>query len=148
MITVFLADDDSDDRAFFEEAFTDLSMDIKLKSLNDGEELISTISEVITNPPPPHLVFLDLNMPRKNGFECLSEIKNNPRFKNIPIVIISTSTHSADIDRSYELGADAYIAKPNNLKDLRKLIKSVLDLKLWTNHLHLSKDQFVLSAQC
>lgn len=148
MITIFLTEDDEDDRAFFEEALKELNTEIELKSLTDGEALMTSLSEVTAEPPPPHLIFLDLNMPRKDGFECLAEIKNNSHLKKIPIVVLSTSTNSADIDRTYALGANAYIAKPNKLKDLKKVIESALDLKLWLTQLSLPKNQYVLSAQC
>jgi CheY-like chemotaxis protein len=148
MITIFLTEDDEDDRAFFEEALKELNTEIELKSLTDGEALMTSLSEVTSEPPPPHLIFLDLNMPRKDGFECLAEIKNNPHLKKIPVVVISTSTNPADIDRTYTLGANAYIAKPNKLKDLKKVVESALGLKLWMTQLSLPKNQYVLSAQC
>jgi len=148
MITIFLTDDDEDDRAFFEEALSDLIAKTELKTISDGEALMTSLSELSSDPPPPHLIFLDLNMPRKNGFECLDEIKKNPKLKNIPVVVLSTSTNPTDIDRSYIMGANAFISKPNKLQDLKKLIESVLGLQLWSSQLHLSKDQFVLSAQC
>src|ERR1035438_6847359 len=88
---IFLADDDADDCTFFEEALRDLQVQAQLTIVNDGVALMTTLDETVTEPPPPHVIFLDLNMPRKNGFECLDEIRQNPRFKEIPVVIFSTS---------------------------------------------------------
>lgn len=70
----------------------------------------------------PHLIFLDLNMPRKNGLECLKEIRRNENFKDISIAIYSTSTSEKDIEETFRSGANVYIIKPNNFTILKQLL--------------------------
>ena len=88
--------------------------------MNDGEQLMDylTKKEIIL----PHLIFIDLNMPRKSGFQCLKEIRHNEKFKNISIAIYSTSATEKDIDETFNCGANIYIKKPNNFAMLRQLL--------------------------
>jgi len=78
------------------------------------------------NAPLPHLLFLDLNMPRKNGFECLKEIRNNEKLKDIPIAIYSTSAAEKDIDETFNNGANIYIKKPNDFNLLEQVLFKVI----------------------
>jgi len=73
--------------------------------------------------PLPGLILLDLNMPRKDGREALKEIKANPQFRRIPIVVLTTSKAEEDILRSYDLGVNSYVTKPVTFKSLVELIK-------------------------
>ncbi len=98
-LTVFLADDDADDRLLFEEALMEVSEDVILTMAKNGEQLMQYLNR--SPPPPPHLIFLDLNMPLKNGFECLEQIKQDEKYKGIPVVIFSTSCQKEAIDRVY-----------------------------------------------
>ena len=83
---IFLAEDDADDRMLFEDALKELSIPTQLTLANDNLELMSKL-EILTTHPPPQVIFLDLNMPRKNGFECLTEIRQTSKLKDIPVVI-------------------------------------------------------------
>ena len=89
-IHIILADDDEDDRLFFTDAFSELKINTKVNTFKDGVELMDYLS----NPDSvlPHILFLDLNMPKKNGIECLHEIKSEERFNDIAIAIYSTSS--------------------------------------------------------
>ena len=79
---IFLADDDVDDCSLFEDALREVSKETKLTTANDGKELMTKLEDII--PPPPDVIFLDLNMPLMNGYECLAEIRATQKYKNIP----------------------------------------------------------------
>ena len=88
-LRILLADDDNDDCSFFRKALSALSISTELKIVNDGEQLMSELNN--KEIKIPDVLFLDLNMPRKTGLECLAEIKRDDRFKDLPVVIFSTS---------------------------------------------------------
>ncbi|AEI50923.1 response regulator [Runella slithyformis] len=129
--SIFLADDDADDCLLFEDALREVSQQIKLTTANDGIELMDILDRKV--PPPPDVIFLDLNMPRKNGFECLIEIKHTDKLKNIPVVIFSTSSQPETINRVYEQGANYYVCKPGSFSKLKLVIQKVLDID-WNQH--------------
>ncbi|MBI2720762.1 MAG: response regulator [Bacteroidetes bacterium] len=106
-----LADDDSDDRMFFEKAIKSLDLPTKVSFAEDGVELIDFLTENIDDLPD--VVFLDLNMPRKKGDECLREIKRTPKMQNMPVIMYSTSQHEDVADVLYESGANYYVRKPD-----------------------------------
>ena len=143
MKIIFLADDDADDRMFFEDALKQVTIPTHLTLANDGLELMSNLETVI-EPPPPDVIFLDLNMPRKNGFQCLEEIRNTPKLKDIPIVIFSTTTNDDAVNKTYEHGANHYICKPGSFELLIKVIETVLTLEMWQKP-QPSKEKFVLA---
>ncbi|SOE23686.1 CheY chemotaxis protein or a CheY-like REC (receiver) domain [Spirosomataceae bacterium TFI 002] len=129
MKSIFLAEDDPDDREFFKEALEQLNFDTELTFSNNGVELMSCL-EVLVRHPPPHVIFLDLNMPMKNGFQCLEEIRNTPKLRDIPVVIFSTTGDIDSVDKTYNQGANYYICKPNSFQLLVKAIEKVLSLDL------------------
>lgn len=139
--TIFLADDDEDDCMLFEDALKEISLGVDLTVIKDGEALMRALNREVT--PAPHVIFLDLNMPRKNGFECLHEIKQSIKLKDIPVVIFSTSTQEDSINKAYQEGADHYICKPGTFHLLKKTIRRVLSIN-WQKHTQTSFKDFVL----
>ncbi len=139
---IYLADDDADDCSFFEDALKELSIETQLTIVNDGVALMSALNEKV--PPPPYVIFLDLNMPRKNGFECLDEIRQNPRFNEIPVVIFSTTENNEIVDKTYTLGANYYICKPNSHERLKNVIETVLTLNLNQEQSRTPRGKFLL----
>lgn len=142
-IHIILADDDEDDRLFFTEAFEEIKIKTNVKTVIDGVELIKHLSgpDIVL----PHVLFLDLNMPRKGGMECLKEIKNNDRFKNIAIAIYSTSASEEDIEETFVKGANVYIKKPSDFETLKKILSEVITIN-WQYHTSgLNRDNFLLS---
>lgn len=116
-ITILMADDDADDRNMAAEALVDSRLVNDFHTVGDGAELMDYLDRrgKYTDPassPTPGLILLDLNMPRKTGQEALAEIKANPQFRHIPIVVLTTSKAEEDIYRSYDLGANSFISKP------------------------------------
>jgi len=120
---IFLADDDKDDCQFFKEALDELPFDTSLSIVYNGEELMQLLSVTETLPD---IIFLDLNMPRKNGYECLSELRSQDRFVNLPIIIYSTSTDQEILEIIYKQGAQYYIRKPAEFSELKNVINQVL----------------------
>ncbi|MFN8437836.1 MAG: response regulator [Cytophagales bacterium] len=141
-IKVILADDDEDDRLFFEDAFNELKMNTKVQMYHDGVQLMDYINSEVSRLP--HILFLDLNMPRKNGIECLKEIRSNSDFKNITIAIYSTSSSEADIENTFALGANIYIKKPDNFNELKKVLTEVLTTSWQFETSGLNKEHFFL----
>ena len=142
-VYVLLADDDEDDRMLFKDLLTDLSVSVFLMTVEDGEKLMGLLS-MLPSSPPPHLIFLDINMPRKNGIECLAEIRSNPKFDNVPVFMFSTSVDSQDIDATYERGANLYIPKSLFFTAQKKIIEELFSVH-WKNYLaKLPKENYVL----
>lgn len=140
---ILLADDDETDRLLFKEAFEELKAKTILTMFNDGVELMNYL--IKSNTIVPHLLFLDLNMPGKNGITCLKEIKSIKKLKNISIAIYSTSASEKDMEETFLGGANVYIKKPN---DFNKL-KLVLEKAILTNYIYqdppFNKENFLLS---
>jgi CheY-like chemotaxis protein len=142
-LNVLLADDDLDDCNFFKEALEALPQTTKLKTVHNGDELMSYLDE--NSERLPHVLFLDINMPRKNGFECLSEIKNNESLKDLPVVMFSTSGSQDKINILFKNGADVYIRKPSNFAQLVQLIHHALPMAA-ENIFSNGKLKYVLNA--
>ena len=128
MITIVLADDDPDDRQLTRDAFMENRLANSLDCVEDGEELLDYLHRRgkfhnLGNSPLSGLILLDLNMPRKDGREALKELKANPDFRRIPIVVLTTSKAEEDILRSYDLGVNSYITKPVTFKSLVEIVK-------------------------
>jgi CheY-like chemotaxis protein len=109
VITILLADDDADDRELTRLALREAKRDARLLTVGDGAELLDFLQQ---GDERPHLILLDLNMPRMNGHEALAKIKRDPKLRSIPVVILTTSTREEDISTSYELGANSFMSKP------------------------------------
>lgn len=121
---VLLVEDDEDDCCLFEDAFKELELSLELKTAHNGTELFQLLEKSVNRLP--QLIFLDINMPLKNGLECLREIKQNNSYNHIPIIIYSTSYQTNDINYAYQEGAYYYVHKPNSFSDLKKIIQKVL----------------------
>jgi CheY-like chemotaxis protein len=140
---IFLADDDVDDCMLFEDALREVAADTTLTTALDGMELMNILDESV--PPPPDMIFLDLNMPRKNGFECLLQIRTDQKLKAIPVIIFSTSAQPEFIEQVYQSGANRYIRKPSSFAELRAAISEMLAIDWEINSNHPSRDNFYLS---
>jgi CheY-like chemotaxis protein len=122
---LLLADDDEDDCSFFKEALDELAVPVTLVTVNDGVQLMEYLTANTPNNLPD-ILFLDLNMPRKNGHECLKEIKEIDNFKTLPVIIFSTSLDTEIVDLMYAKGATYYIRKPGEFSKLKKVIGNAL----------------------
>jgi CheY-like chemotaxis protein len=118
-----LADDDPDDLELFEEALTETVPDAQFASVENGEEVLSTLSQ--QGKELPDLIFLDINMPVMDGWECLKKLKDKNPFSAIPVIMYSTSSAAADIEMAYKLGAFAFLTKPDDYNELASIIRTV-----------------------
>jgi len=125
-LNIILAEDDRDDRLLFEEVINELPVSVELIAFNNGDELMEWLNENITKLPDA--LFLDLNMPRKNGFAALGEIKRNTKLQDLPVIIFSTATNNEMIKQVFKDAAHYYIRKPANFWELKKLIYKSLKL--------------------
>ncbi|MFH6970817.1 response regulator [Flavobacterium petrolei] len=141
-INICLADDDEDDRLFFTDAFEELKINTKVSTFNDGVELMNYLNH--EDSVLPNVLFLDLNMPKKNGVECLLEIKKNEKLNDIAIAIYSTSSSEEHIEETFINGANIYIKKPNDFDNLKKILSEVVTIN-WQYHTSgLNKDNFLM----
>ncbi len=124
---LLLADDDEDDCAFFKEALDELSLPVSLAVVNDGVQLMDYLAANSSNNLPD-VLFLDLNMPRKNGHECLKEIKEIDDLNSLPVIIFSTSLDTEIVDLMYKKGATYYIRKPGEFSKLKKVIENAVNV--------------------
>jgi DNA-binding NtrC family response regulator len=139
-INILIADDDRDDALLLTEAVHDILPSANCIHVLDG---IAALRHIKTNVEPD-LVFLDLNMPLKNGLNCLKDISNLDLLPNTPIVIYSTSRNIRDIDESYKYGASFYIIKPASFRELCKIIKLAITLLGKPKSERVEKSNFVL----
>ena len=129
-LRILLADDDTDDCFFFEKALKEIPIKTDLTILRDGEQLMEYLNR--NSEQLPNILFLDLSMPRKTGFECLSEIKENNRLKDIPVIVFTTSFASGIefeqtlINTLSNIGSEEYIRKPSDFEQLKKIIHDAL----------------------
>ena len=142
-IYVLLADDDEDDRLFFMDAFEEIKIKTVVQTVNDGQELMEHLTQ--SDSVLPDVLFLDLNMPRKTGMDCLNEIKNIDRLKNVAIAIYSTSASEEDIEETFVKGANVYIKKPNDFSALKKVLSEVITLNFQYHTSGLNRDNLLLS---
>jgi len=141
-INICLADDDQDDRLFFTDAFDELKIKTKVSTFNDGVELMNYLNDA--DSVLPNVLFLDLNMPKKNGLECLLEIKKNENLNDIAIAIYSTSSSEEHIEETFINGANIYIKKPSDFETLKKILAEVVTIN-WQYHTSgLNKDNFLM----
>jgi CheY-like chemotaxis protein len=126
-IEVLLVEDSPGDVRLTREAFKDAKVHINLHVASDGNEAMAFLlgRGKYVSVPRPDLILLDLNLPKKDGREVLTEIKESPTLKSIPVVILTTSASEADILRSYRLHANCYITKPVGLNGFLEVIKSI-----------------------
>jgi CheY-like chemotaxis protein len=139
---VLLADDDVDDRYFFEIILRAFPNPTQLATVEDGEKLMTYLTE--NSPRLPDVLFLDVNMPKKNGSECLSEIKSNAKLKNLPVIMYSTSVHEDIADILYKKGAHYYFRKTDVI-EIQNILHHVLGLLIENNFARPTREEFVLN---
>ena len=127
---ILIADDDMEDIILIIEALKETRLKNNIQSVKNGEELLQYLLNKGTYSdkkkyPTPGIVLLDLNMPKKDGYEALKEIKENKHLKNIPVIILSTSNSLEDILRTYRIGANSFITKPANYVGMVEAMNNV-----------------------
>lgn len=143
MVTsILLADDNKSEHIFFAHSLRFIDPNIKLHSVSGGQALMTYLHDASVLPD---ILFLDVNMPVKNGKQCLSEIRANKRYDSMPIVMYSTSDAQSDTDETFRLGADLYVRKPVEIDDLVILLRSVLSVYQKQGIKHSSREHYVLT---
>ncbi len=120
---ILLVDDDIDDQFFFADAVKELAQTLECVIANNGLEALGHLKDV---SPLPSLIFLDLNMPIMNGFECLAKLKEINLFKEIPVIIFTTSNHPVDVERATSMGANLFLTKPPDFEVLKNKLYDIL----------------------
>jgi CheY-like chemotaxis protein len=142
-LNIFLADDDFDDCLFFKSIVDEFPLSTLLTEVHDGEQLMELLEN--NKNGLPDILFIDLNMPRKNGFECLVEIKTSAKWKALPVIMYSTSSEQNVIDRLYKNGAQHFIQKPSDFLQFQRVIHYVLTLIMRGLSLQRTKNNFILN---
>jgi response regulator RpfG family c-di-GMP phosphodiesterase len=135
-VQIYYTDDDQDDLEIFTDAVNEISNTLQIVTLRNGDELLKLLK---TPPLIPFIIFLDLNMPVKNGYEVLKEIKLSAVTRNIPVVILSTGEDPTAINLTKQLGARLYIPKPSSFISLKKAIQYSLSID-WETFAPLDKE--------
>jgi len=145
-MTILLADDDEADRLIFKEAFDEMDIGTSVETVNDGEELMQLL-ENSEYEDLPQILFLDINMPRKNGLECLKEIRTNKKYKEVSIAIYSTSSSEKDMHETFLNGANVYINKPQDFNKLKKVLEKAIIYANMYQSPPFNKENFLLMAE-
>lgn len=122
---ILLAEDDEDDCLFFKEALEELPIHFQLFIVNNGTQLMKWFTNT---EELPHVLFLDLNMPQKNGFECLADIKRKETLESLPVIIFSTSYDKEIANLLHKNGAHYYIRKPSEFSQLKTVLHNALKM--------------------
>ena len=135
---ILIAEDDENDVFLIKRAFHQAQFDNPLEVVPSGEEAIAYLKgdppfADREKSPIPALVLLDLKMPRKNGFEVLAWLRQHPEFNALPVVVLTSSQESADINRAYALGASSYLVKPANFLSLVDMINRLKEFCKFTS---------------
>ncbi len=142
---ILLADDDRDDRLFFKMALDALTIPIQLVAVENGEKLMEHLAK--NTRQLPDVLFLDLNMPRKNGFECLAEIKSDPALELLPVIIFSTSFELEVVNLLFDNGAQYFMRKPPEFSQLKRIIQQTVAMITAGDCWQPGRDGFVLTVQ-
>jgi len=142
-LKILIVDDDTDDSLMLSEAIEKILPSYNFHFEGDGEDAL----EYIERQDAPDLLFLDVNMPKKNGIDCLKVINDLNLLPDTPIIIYSTSNRENDIDQCYSLGAMSYIVKPSSCKELTRLVKLAISTLGIPKSERLNKQNFVLQSR-
>ncbi len=122
-LSIIIAEDDADDRLLIQDALHENQIEKRqIIFAEDGEELLHLLKG---NDYHPHIIFLDLNMPRKDGRQALKEIKSDENLKHIPVIIFTTSSSDEDIFNCYHEGSNTYFTKPARFQELVEIVKVI-----------------------
>lgn len=124
--TILLAEDDTDDRELFSEALSRIDVEIVIHYAENGSEAIMKLEEMATKPD---MIFLDINMPVMNGWQCLKTLKADERYKHIPVIIYSSSSHHREKQIASEMGALLFFTKPNDFYHFKEKLELIVTSK-------------------
>jgi CheY-like chemotaxis protein len=137
---IILAEDDIDDQNIFQLALQEVDPNIELAFASNGNQLLENLKA-----KSPDLIFLDLDMPYKNGLECLLDIRNDPSLAKLPVIVFSSTTKQSNIQTAYEMGAHLFFIKPPVYSDYLSSIRAILNLN-WKNP-ELVREQYCVNGR-
>jgi len=121
MLKVLIGDDDTDDVELFQEALYEVSPETEVKVATNGLEVLDELKS-----SDPRIVFLDINMPEMNGWDCLRIIKGDKILKKIPVIVFTTSSALQDMEIAFKMGALCFLTKPDRYDDLKAFLEEVV----------------------
>jgi CheY-like chemotaxis protein len=121
---ILFVDDDSDDTELFCEALSAIDPAIDCICASEGQDALDKLDKLL--PELPDVIFLDINMPGMNGWECLGKLKSDARYKSLPVIIYSTSSHHRDMEIAMSMGALCFFSKPTDYKELQKNLRFII----------------------
>ena len=139
---ILLGEDDNEDILFFELAVRLLPVAVLLTTAENGEKLMELLEKIF-----PDIIFLDINMPCKTGRECLREIRSNKKYDNVPVIMYTSFRDEHNVEDSFRNGANLYLVKPNNIRELVDRIGMILSIDWKAYSYFPQKDKFVISPQ-
>ena len=122
--TILIVDDDADDRMFFNEALMEIDKSLQCVCARNGQEALNLLQKA--NAVIPSYIFMDMNMPRLDGLQCLTQIKKIKDLQHIPVIIFTTSKQAADAEKAKKIGADLFLSKPSRFSDLVKMLRFII----------------------
>ena len=137
MLQILLVEDNPGDVRLTREAFESAGVETSIRAATDGDEALEFLADCRDDDSTtaPDLVFLDLNLPRVDGFEVLEQIRDDPTFSRLPVLVLTSSSADEDIARSYELCANAHLTKPSSLDEFVEMAKTLNEF--WFDRAHL-----------
>ena len=144
VVMIFMADDDEDDCLLFVDVLQEASFKSNLKCFSNGSQLIDHMKNINNEANFPHLLFLDLNMPIKNGLDSLAEIRAYAAFSNIPIIVYSTSAQREAVETAFENGANLFVKKPDSFGKLKILLEKIMERYITSKLLKPDKSDFFI----
>jgi CheY-like chemotaxis protein len=142
-IRIFLADDNQADCISFGKALAELNLYTRLTFVNNGEQMMQILE--LNEAYPPDIIFLDVNMPLSNGYECLDQIRQNKVFENIPVVMMSVSNAVETVNKAYKHGASLFVCKPNAFPKLKEMLKQILAMEWDINVRQITTSDFYMA---
>jgi len=144
ILDILLADDSVDEQFLFQHSLKGIDQDVKIRTAMNGVEVIKMLNA--DDAVMPDMLFLDLNMPLKNGKESLAEIRKNPKLSDLTVIIYSTSDEKKDVDETFALGANIYVRKPQDYIELQKTLSKLLTMYRLRGLPRLPRAQFVFAS--
>ena len=148
-LTFLLADDDADDASLFQDALMEVDNSIDFQYAKDGQETLELLKD--ESASLPDIIFLDLNMPRMDGKECLRHLKMDTELSRIPVIMYTTSSQAKDIEETMMSGALCFITKPSSMKELKRILFTIVkgipnDLQKEIRMLSNNSSTFIVSS--
>jgi CheY-like chemotaxis protein len=140
-LEIVYTDDDDDDLGFFREALAEIDKPTRLETFTGSNDLFTYL--YAPEPPVMDILFLDINMPGKNGLDCLYEIRQSTRYSKIPVIMFTTSMRPLDIEASYLKGANMYMKKPAGFRELVATLQKLFSDRWYGRIMNYQKPKYI-----